>query len=166
MRNFLNLYKSVSICTILLFALIFAAFAGITVSAGEIISDQGGATWREVDIFDANDYDTCRAYVNFYKSTGYDYLFIPWVYGIASHSMRSESTNTDGNVSKGSYSGWVDVGWDFKSLNSEYTGKISRGTVAVDKKYFTSNYDDLDMEGSAYIHNNYDGSAESRATWP
>ena len=76
MRKFLNLHKSVSICTVLLFTFIFAAFAGINVIEGEIISDQGGATWREVDIFDANHYDTCRAYVNFYKSTGYDYLFI------------------------------------------------------------------------------------------
>ncbi len=144
MRKFLNPPNPVSVCTILLFTFILAAFAGINVKKGEIISDQEGATWRNVVIFDANDYDTCRAYVSFYKSKGYDYYFIPYVYGTAGNSMRSEPTDSDGNVSKGYYIGYVSTGWESQQLSSYYTGKINFGTVAIDKKYFTHNYDDLD----------------------
>ncbi len=165
MKKFLTRQKSAYVCSILLFLLTLAAFAGITVTEGEIISDTSGSTWRQIVIFDANDYDTCQAYVDFFKSKGYDYFLIPYVYGIAGHSMRSKATDTNRNVSSGSYTGFVRTNYEFNDISADYTGQIRRGTVAIDKIHFTHDYDDLDMRGSAFIYNNLDGHAESRATW-
>lgn len=145
--------------------MVLAAFAGITVEDGEIISDTSGSTWRQVVIFNANDYDTCRAYVDFFKSKGYDYYFIPYVYGIAGHSMQSEATDSEGNVSKGRYTGYVKAHYEFNSVGSSYTGAITRGTVAIEKIHFTHDYDDLDMAGSAGIYNNDNPYTRSKAEW-
>ena len=165
MKKFLTRQKSAYVCSILLFVMILAAFAGITVTEGEITNDTSGSTWREVVIFDANDYDTCQAYVDFFKSKGYDYYLIPYVYGIAGHSMQSEATDTDGNVSSGFYTGWVSTHWEFSSIDSYYTGQITRGTIAIDKIHFTHDYDDLDMDGSAFIDNSDNSFAKSKAEW-
>ena len=79
--------------------------------------------------------------------------------------MRSEATDTNGNVSSGSYTGFVRTAYEFNDISADYTGQIRRGTVAIDKKYFTHDYDDLYMRGSAFIYNNLDGHANSKATW-
>jgi hypothetical protein len=167
MKTFISLQKSIVVCSILLFALVFilTAIADLIISEGELLKEEGGSDWKRFIVLDANDYDTCRSKLIFNIGTGIDYWFIPYVTGSAFAYVRSEQTDTDGNVSKGRIMCWAmanDSG-DFPN-SKEYTGSDSGSAYKPGTKWFTSDYNDLSLSASGSI-SHQDGFTWASASW-
>lgn len=168
MKAFISLQKSIVVCSILLFAIIFilAAFADLNIYEGELLKEEEGWDWKRFIVFDANDFDTCRSKLIFGIGTGVDYWFIPYVTGYAYAYVTSEETDVDGNVSKGKWDCSAIADWvgDFPPTTN-YTGSDSGSAYKTGTKWFTSDYNDLSLLAHGDINNNTDGSAYTNAEW-
>ena len=167
MRTFVSVHKSVVVCSILLFAgaFILAAFAEISISAGNHADSFVYQNSESHRILDTNDMDTCSATLWISKSRHYALRIIPFVATSVSATVSSKNyVEDEPTVPKGYYSHFA---WAHNNTDTDYDkyeGEIRDGSWAGDRKYFTRDYDDVSSRGSAYIYNQ-DGSANVSASW-